>query len=74
VDKSPVPSFIWQQPYQYTPLPSQLIAQQEMDKDSDARVLIADDVTLNGLVTKSGKQSQEGGFGWMWDMDYGTYR
>jgi hypothetical protein len=49
VDGSPVPSIVWQQPYQYKPLPSQLIAQQEMDKENNAKALMTDDVTLKTL-------------------------
>jgi hypothetical protein len=50
VDKPPVPSYVWQQPYQYKPLPSQLIVQQEMNEDSNASTaLMADDVTLKTL-------------------------
>lgn len=44
------PKFVWQQNYQYyKPLLSQLIAQQGMEKDSNATVLMADEYTLKTL-------------------------
>jgi hypothetical protein len=50
-----------------------LIAQQEMDEDSNAIVLMAvDDIALTQeLVAKLGNQHQEVGFGWLWEIDYG---
>jgi hypothetical protein len=63
------PSYIIQQPYMYNPLPSQLIAQQEMDKDSNTTVLIAHDVVL--MTLSPSQDSQEDGFGWLWEMNYG---
>jgi hypothetical protein len=45
-----VPSYVWQQPYQYKLLGSQLIAQLEMDAHSDATVLMTHDITLKTLL------------------------
>jgi hypothetical protein len=54
VDESPVVrSFVWQQPYQDKPLPSQLIVQQERDEESNATVLMTNDVTLKTLSPTS---------------------
>jgi hypothetical protein len=47
VDGSAVPCLVWQQNYHCKPLPSQLIVQQEMDKD--AMVLMVDDITLKSF-------------------------
>jgi hypothetical protein len=58
--ESAVSSFQQQQkPYQYKPLPTEMIAQPERNEDTNAPFLMVDDVTLKqGLVTESGNQGE----------------
>jgi hypothetical protein len=49
-----VPSFVWLQPNHYKPLQIQLIVQQQMDANSDATVLMSDNIILKTLLPNMG--------------------
>jgi hypothetical protein len=54
-----VPSYVWQQPYQYKLLGSQLIAQLEMEAHCDATVPMTHDITLKTLLLTSSRGTND---------------
>ena len=51
-----------------------MIVQQEMDENSFATVLMADDVILKILsLSQETKVNKKMVFGWLWEMEYSKY-